>query len=57
LTSEKYTCGICGITKTYDQDFPALSRKDNKTHLCSQCGQNEAMTEYEAMLKKGEFEN
>ena len=41
-----YTCGMCHITQSYDDDFPALSRKDNKTHLCSKCGQIEAMVEY-----------
>ena len=45
-----YTCGICHITQSYDEDFPALSRKDNKTNLCSKCGQNEAMAEYELMI-------
>jgi len=49
--TDYYTCGICGITNSYDIDFPALSRKDNKTDLCSKCGQMEAMIEYEEMLK------
>jgi hypothetical protein len=51
--TDSYVCGICKVTKTYEEDFPALSRKDNKTHLCSPCGQNEAMAEYEAQLKSG----
>ena len=50
--TDSYTCGICNITKSYDEDFPALSRKDNKTDLCSQCGQNEAMNEYMESLKQ-----
>ena len=45
-----YTCGICNMTKSYDEDFPALSRKDNMTDLCSKCGQDEAMKEYELMI-------
>ena len=44
--TEYYTCGNCNVTKSYDEDFPALSRKDNKTDICSKCGQEEAMKEY-----------
>jgi len=44
--TDYYTCGICNMTKSYDEDFPALSRKDNMTNLCSNCGQDEAMNEY-----------
>jgi transcription elongation factor Elf1 len=38
-----FKCGICNI---FTSEFPALSRKDNKTELCNKCGQNEAMNEY-----------
>lgn len=38
-------CPICG--KTYS-DYPALSRKDNKTEICPDCGQREAL---EAFLR------
>ena len=44
--TDSYICGICKVEKTYAEDFPALSRKDNKTELCNECGQNEAMNEY-----------
>jgi hypothetical protein len=44
--TDSYICGICKVEKTYDEDFPALSRKDNKTDLCSDCGNKEAMIEY-----------
>jgi ribosomal protein S27AE len=27
-------------------DFPATSRRDNKTEICSQCGVAEAMADY-----------
>ena len=27
-------------------DFPAMSRADNKTNICSKCGQQEAMEDY-----------
>lgn len=33
-------CPRCGKSMN---GFPAISRKDNKTEICSQCGQDEAM--------------
>ena len=33
-------CPVCG--NTY-QGVPALSRKDNKTHICPDCGTREAL--------------
>ena len=50
-----YQCGHCKVVKTYDEDFPALSRMDNKTDLCSPCGQKEAMAEFEirSLIKGG----
>lgn len=47
------TCPRCGAEYTpYDNDddfvpnespsFPALSRRDNKTNICSRCGEHEA---------------
>lgn len=35
------TCPRCG--SFYDSRYPALSRTDNTTHICSSCGTNEAM--------------
>lgn len=34
-------CPICG--RAYS-GYPAISRKDNKTGICSRCGTNEALT-------------
>jgi len=53
--SDSYTCGICFQVKTYDEDFPALSRRNNKTHLCSTCGQREAMAEMYAAVNQGDW--
>ena len=36
-------CPRCDSTMT---EFPALSRKDNKTDICSDCGTAEAMEDY-----------
>ena len=36
-------CPRCG--REY-YDFPALSRVDNKTEICSRCGTEEAIEEY-----------
>ena len=36
-------CPRCG--KEYD-GYPAISRKDNKTEICSECGQDEAMEDF-----------
>ena len=37
---KKQICPRCGKPMN---GFPALSRKDNKTEICSQCGHDEAM--------------
>jgi RNA polymerase subunit RPABC4/transcription elongation factor Spt4 len=44
--TEKRICPICGKEYT---DFPAISRKDNKTEICPECGQKEA---FEALKKR-----
>ena len=40
-------CPKCG--KEYNE-FPALSRLDNQTEICSKCAEAEAMAELEKML-------
>lgn len=35
-------CPNCGQSYT---DYPALSRKDNKTEICNRCGMEEALGE------------
>ena len=39
-----WTCPRC--KRKIDKEYPALSRRDNKTYICSQCGRNEAMEDY-----------
>lgn len=36
-------CPVCG--RIYSE-YPAISRKDNKTEICPDCGINEAFREY-----------
>lgn len=38
------TCPRCGIKRM--TKYPALSRVDNKTGICSQCGVDEALTAF-----------
>jgi predicted RNA-binding Zn-ribbon protein involved in translation (DUF1610 family) len=38
-----WKCPRCGNVTT---DYPALSRKDNKTEICSDCGTDEAMGDF-----------
>lgn len=40
MTMKEATCPRCGETYT---DYPALSRLDNKTDICSACGAKEAL--------------
>lgn len=44
-------CPKCGKTYT---DFPALSRRDNKTYICPDCGVDEAMEDYFKAMSKQE---
>lgn len=42
----------CPACKGYTRDFPAISRRDNKTEICSDCGTREAMEDYIAERKQ-----
>lgn len=43
LEERKKKCPRCGAVITF---YPAISRKDNKTEICSDCGAIEAIEEY-----------
>ena len=43
MSKEIRLCPVCG--KMYS-GYPALSRKDNKTEICSECGVREAIEAY-----------
>ena len=40
----KSKCPRCGKTYT---EFPAISRRDNKTKICSACGTEEALFDFQ----------
>lgn len=48
MSNEIRTCPMCG--KQYS-GYSALSRKDNKTEICSQCGTKEALEAYNNYMK------
>ena len=39
----KRICPVCGREYT---EYPAISRKDNKTEICPDCGQDEALIDW-----------
>ena len=41
---------ICPMCNEEYTEFPALSRTDNQTEICSKCAEKEAMAELEKML-------
>lgn len=43
-------CPICREER--DMTYPALSRRDNKTEICSDCGIEEAILDYIKYLKE-----
>lgn len=43
MNKETRICPICG--KTYSE-YPALSRRDNKTYICPDCGLVEALEDF-----------
>ena len=47
---DAWVCPRCGKETT---DFPALSRRDNETEICSKCGTEEAMIDF-FIAQKGE---
>lgn len=47
----EHVCVKCG--KTFKEP-PAISRKDNTTRICSECGTAEALEEYQNAMKEGE---
>ena len=44
-------CPVCGKIYT---DYPAISRRDNKTEICPQCGTAEALEDFFNNIHKEE---
>ena len=45
-------CPSCNTNELHkDEEMNALSRKDNQTIICDECGTNESMEEIEFFLK------
>lgn len=50
---------VCPICKKPIIGYPAISRKDNKTEICSSCGRKEAMeafTKHMHEIARGEID-
>jgi len=45
--SEPRTPELCPRCYQIYKDYPALSRRDNKTPICSKCGTEEAIFDYD----------
>ena len=43
MKNKKRTCPLC--KNTY-YSYPAISRKDNKTEICPECGVKEALEDF-----------
>lgn len=41
---------VCPVCKKVYTDYPAISRKDNKTLICSECGMKEIQEPFEEIL-------
>jgi len=51
---EPLKCPRCKQMKLHpEQVLNALSRRDNKTYICSPCGTDEAMVDYAASQERG----
>jgi len=48
------TCPRC--KKEYD-DYPATSRRDNKTNICSKCGTEEALFDIKIQMARKHYDN
>ena len=45
----KRTCPVCGIKYS---EYPAISRRDNKTEICPSCGIDEAIIDWIRKIEK-----
>lgn len=45
--------GVCPICGNKYEGYPAISRKDNKTPICPDCGVREALTSFVSYMNTG----
>lgn len=50
----KKLCPICNSNPLKGECRDSLSRKDNKTYICSRCGHKEALEDFEKFLEEQE---
>ena len=43
---------VCPLCKNEYEGYPAVSRKDNKTEICNDCGVVEALSDYMVLEKQ-----
>lgn len=48
----KYKLRMCPVCNQPFWGYPALSRRDNKTEICSHCGTNEAMEDFVGYIRR-----
>ena len=48
MSNKIFQCPIC---EDWTDDYPAISRTDNKTEICSRCGNIEALREFANSIK------
>lgn len=53
--SKKEKCPVCG--KLFDKHRGALSRSNNGTYICPDCGTLEALNQWEKILNRGGVKN
>ena len=54
MNGEKSNSWICPRCGKETADYPAISRTDNKTEICSQCGIDEAMSNWLYHIQKNQ---
>ena len=46
MNTNKHKKQVCPICRTEYTGYPAISRKDNKTYICPDCGVQEALMSF-----------